>query len=385
MPPARPRILQCISRFGLGGAEQVAVNLATHFANEFDCAVHAVRGTRPRDDSGRILLDRLGRAHVPVTGGFPVGLRLGGALTSGLQLARVLRRFDPDIVQLHTEIPEAAAAAAIGLRLGGRSRAWIRTAHSPVFWIFAPPLAHWCDRRLVQAGVHEIAVSHSAAAAVGDLHRRANIAPLPAAPRIIPNGVALPEATNRRQPDPSVRRLLMGGRWTRQKGTDLLPAILRATRLPSGVRAELDLFGSGEHAAQLQALATTPPEGWTIRLHPPKAHFSQRLRDADLLLLPSRFEGLPLVALEAIGAGVPVLTTDAPGCDEVLPSSHRYRAPAEDVAGFAAVLSKALAEPELWRQVAAHARAFAAERFSLHAMFGGYRAVYQEILDRPKP
>jgi glycosyltransferase involved in cell wall biosynthesis len=173
------------------------------------------------------------------------------------------------------------------------------------------------------------------------------------------------------------RRILFAGRFEEQKGADLLPAIVRGMRLPAGTSCELVLHGSGTYDPLLRQLATQAPRGWTIHVLPPVANLAGQFAAFDLTIMPSRFEGLGLVAIESALAGVPVVATDAEGLREALPSQHPWRARAGDAASFAAVLGSALAETHRWPPVAAEARAFAQMRFDFGTMCDAYFDLYE--------
>jgi glycosyltransferase involved in cell wall biosynthesis len=96
----------------------------------------------------------------------------------------------------------------------------------------------------------------------------------------------------------------------------------------------------------------------------PFAPLEHALARVDLLLLPSRFEGLPLVALEATARGWPVVASDRAGLAELLPASSVY--PFGDRAGLKAALAS-LRTPSARRGAVAQARARLLERLPSHA------------------
>jgi glycosyltransferase involved in cell wall biosynthesis len=113
---------------------------------------------------------------------------------------------------------------------------------------------------------------------------------------------------------------------------------------------------------------------------PPVPDLRDRLGSVDAVVMPSRFEGLPLLAVEALCIGVPILATNAPGLDEVLPGWYPGRCPPGDPKAFGALLRDFLAEPAGWREAAVRARPEARERFSLDAMATAYERLYEEVL-----
>ncbi len=360
----------------------MALAIVDQLRDEFDFSVHAVRGIG-RDAAGREMQTQLRAQQIPFSAGLRIPMRWGGLFSSAAGLARAIHTVRPDVLHLHTEIPEAAYAVMLAMRLRRPDSAVVRTLHNSVIWNFAPPLAKWCGRRL--AGLPSAAVSAGAAAALPALHKRIGV-PLPTAtqtPRIIFNGVAPADALQSPRSAPPASaplKLVFGGRFEYEKGSDLLPAIVRQTPLPAGRMIRFDIFGHGPHAARLRELAAHPPSGWQIVLHAPVADFATRLHDFDLLVMPSRWEGLGLVALEAIWAGIPIVGTSAAGCREVFFPGHPWLAAPDDASAFARELSTALHETSRWPSVVRAAQEFARARFTLEQMAAGYRAFYHHAL-----
>jgi glycosyltransferase involved in cell wall biosynthesis len=176
--------------------------------------------------------------------------------------------------------------------------------------------------------------------------------------------------------------MVYAGRFEPEKGTDLLPEIITRTVLPSGRSAHLTIVGSGRHELALRWLQRHSPAGWTIDVRPPIADFSEQLASYDIALLPSRHEGLSLVAIEAMLAGIQIVVTDASGLREALPRNHSWRARAGDAASFAAAVHYTCANHERWPAIAESQRAFALDRFSVEKMASGYRSLYQQALKR---
>jgi glycosyltransferase involved in cell wall biosynthesis len=161
-------------------------------------------------------------------------------------------------------------------------------------------------------------------------------------------------------PAPPPLRALFLGRLDAQKGVDRLAAIIAATR---GAPVQWRVVGR-------PVLDETPPD-LGVEVEPPTsepAALDALYAWADVLVLPSRFEGVPLVVLEAQRMGCAVLATDAGEAAEVvahgedgvlLPQSGRPEAAL--VADFAAHLLRLAAEPgpllEVGRRAAARVAA----------------------------
>ncbi|WP_369824326.1 glycosyltransferase [Kitasatospora sp. Root187] len=108
------------------------------------------------------------------------------------------------------------------------------------------------------------------------------------------------------------------GRLCRQKGQDVLldawPAV--AERLPG---ARLALVGGGPDATALADRVRELPDPSRVRLAGDVTDPRPWLAAADLVVLPSRWEGMALAPLEAMATARPVLLSDVPGARECLP------------------------------------------------------------------
>jgi glycosyltransferase involved in cell wall biosynthesis len=137
---------------------------------------------------------------------------------------------------------------------------------------------------------------------------------------VVPNGVAPPpEDPARRAAQRLGRRAALGlgpeaplvlfaGRLEEKKGADLLPAL--AERLGEELGATLVALGAGPLAGMLAAHPAARP-GSPLRLRGAVQDVGDWLLAADALVLPSRLEGCPLIALEAAARRCPVVATAA--------------------------------------------------------------------------
>ncbi|AYN41287.1 glycosyltransferase family 1 protein [Streptomyces dangxiongensis] len=166
------------------------------------------------------------------------------------------------------------------------------------------------------------------------------------------------------------------GRLCRQKGQDVLlrawEDVLRA--LP---RARLVLVGDGPDREALRRQAH------------PGVHFTGAVTDvvpwyraADLVVLPSRWEGMALAPLEALGCGRPVVLTDVDGARESLPPALAAHClvPPEDPVALAGAVTGLLSDPPLRAALGAQGRHHILSTHDVRHTAGQVAALYRELL-----
>jgi glycosyltransferase involved in cell wall biosynthesis len=160
----------------------------------------------------------------------------------------------------------------------------------------------------------------------------------------------------------AARRLVCVGRLCEQKGQLLL--ILAAAALARrGLQFELVLAGDGEMRADIEAAIAANGLGGRVRITGwiSSAQVKAELLAARALVLPSFAEGLPVVIMEAMALGRPVISTYIAGIPELVRTGlEGWLVPAGDVDALAEAMRECLeARPERMLELgrAAHARA----------------------------
>lgn len=285
---------------GGGGAQRVMLTLAAHL----DPARFAPR-----------LLVVGGACTLPVPDGLAV--ERGGArrLVTGLPwVLRRLRSLKPAAV-VSTMAYANLALLALAPLLPRGTRLLVREANVPSATLASLP--RWVRlaapyRRLYPRAARVLAQTDAIAEALAE-----------AAPgvretlRILWNPVDVlrlrAEARAPLREGGSGLRLVAAGRLTRQKGFDRL--IDAVPGLPADSR--LTIFGEGPDRAALAARISRLGLGDRVRLAGYSAKLPAYLAGADALVMASRWEGLPNVALEALALGTPVLATPESALAEV--------------------------------------------------------------------
>jgi len=270
-------------------------------------------------------------------------------------LARAIRRVRPDIV--HAQASKAAAMVA---------------AVKP--WLACPGVAtvHNIKRRqrMLRRFERVIAVSGSVARSLQGLKVD-----------VVHNGVDAPASveasvveTLRNRFSTDGRPLVLAvGRLVEAKGFDLLVDAWR------GIDATLLIAGEGPlHDALAGRIAQA---GLARRIHllGHRDDVPALMTAADLVVMPSRHEGLPYVLLEALHLNRPVVAARVAGAADLLPP--RWLVPVADERALSAAIQAALSDRERLLDDMAPVWKRAATAFTLDAMVSNTEAVYRRVLN----
>ncbi|MFE7775416.1 glycosyltransferase [Streptomyces sp. NPDC057445] len=312
LPPGRPPAVLHIVQPVDGGAARVVTDLVTdQIRTGLRVAVACPEGgalaAAVRGAGAEVHRWRAGRGSGPLL------------LPEVGQLARLVARVRPRIVHAHS------GKAGLAARLAVRGR--IPTVFQPHAWSFeavggaTARLARRWERYGARWADRVVCVSEAE-------QRTGEQAGVRARWAVVPNGVDTghfrPPCEERPRALPplvadlpeSAPLVVCVGRLCRQKGQDVLLAaweqVLR--RLPN---ACLVLVGDGPEADSLRASAPV-----SVRFAGSVRDAAPWYRAADLVVVPSRWEGMALTPLEAMACGRPVVVTDVDGARESLPPGH---------------------------------------------------------------
>jgi len=149
--------------------------------------------------------------------------------------------------------------------------------------------------------------------------------------------------------DPADLLIVGAGRLANEKRWAwFIDAVARLVE--SGQRIDARLLGEGAERADLEARIRSANLGGAFRLEGARTDAAEWIAAADLLVLPSRNEGIANVVLEAMGRGVPVVATAAGGIAEIArDAEHALLAPVDGFDAFAERVERAASSPELRR------------------------------------
>jgi glycosyltransferase involved in cell wall biosynthesis len=173
--------------------------------------------------------------------------------------------------------------------------------------------------------------------------------------------------------------LLFAGRLAPQKGVDDLVAAIDLVQyvLPD-LRALI--VGDGPLRHRLEETAHAFRLDGMVKFTGHRDDVPRLLAAADLLVLPSLYEGLPNVVLEAMRFAKPVIATAAPGTTEVVDDGRTgLLVPLRDPPALAQAIRTLVRDPELARRLGAAGRVRVATEFRAETMIEQFAALYEEL------
>lgn len=328
MPQVPLRIALVTTGLRLGGAEQQVAALANRFA-ALGHAVLVVSLTAGREVA---LLPEVTTASLAMS---KAPWSVAAAL---LHARRLLRQWQPDVV--HSHMVHANLFARVLVALGGMPPL-VCTAHSVREGGKARMLAYrWTDR-LATLTTHVSAEGRQRMIALGAVPGE-RIA-------VVPNGID----TRRFRPDPAWRaatRAALGiapgqrlvlhvGRLVEEKNQALLLDAFASVvdRIGADADVQLRIAGDGPLRRPLAQRIVSLGLSQHVQLLGTRDDVPRLLNAADLFVLSSDTEGMPLVVGEALACGCPVVATDAAGVSDML-GHHGKVVPRGDASALARVM-----------------------------------------------
>lgn len=377
-PVAAPRIrvTLCTTELSVGGAEQALVELATGLDGmRFEVQVVSLK-SRPDAPRAR-LVRRL--EEVDIGTHFLESTSLASGPRTLWRLYQSLRRWPTDVLQtflFHANVlgPVAAKLAGVphvvsGIRVAEQSRKWR--------WHLEAATSRLVDRHVCVSR----AVANFAQDTIGLPQQKL---------LVIPNGVdhhrftSVPAADLRAMGIAKGRRVIVSvGRLDRQKGTDRLlevaPRLLK--QLP---QHDLLLVGNGPEYRRIESAAKRKDIPHRVHLVGWQDDVPGILAASELLLLPSRWEGMPNVVLEAMASGLPVVAMEVEGIDDLLGDASRDQVvPQGDTDAFTERVISLLHTPEKMALLGTRNRARVVEQFRWQRSVEQYAALYESLHSSP--
>ena len=421
------RTFHLITHFSLGGAERVAANIAESQTHGMEYhVVEIMRGRTAYTPKFIAELEQAGvrchRSWMPDVSFHFLFERIA-ALLFPLRMLYIMLRWHPDVIHTHTETPDLALYVFSRLfPFMLRHVKIVRTIHNTRLWTGLPRTAQW---------VEAFFKSNNANIAISDSVRDSYADRFGEVPPIINNGVAEVEqkdyfntstpqgvhlsqvhqqhlntstfntqhstnlntstfntqhSTNlntsarllplARARTPQHLNILFAGRLEPQKGVVVLCEVLKM--LAGDARYHFTIAGDGSQRTLVeQTLADIASSGKPLnaQLVPPIFGLAGYMQSFDYLFMPSEFEGLSMLSMEASLNRLPVIANACPGLADTLPTDWALLAHNNSLNDYRRIFDLLpTADHDALTQ---QAYAFAKDRFSVRKMQERYEAWYK--------
>jgi glycosyltransferase involved in cell wall biosynthesis len=358
----------CITDLDPGGAERALLQIVTRLdRNEWSPAVYCLG---PRG----ALASKLEQLRVPVT---CLGAKSARDFPVIAELTRRLRSQQPKLVQtflFHANIAGRIAARRAGVPIVVSG---IRVAERGSRW-------HLWLKRLTRSKVtHHVCVSETVAE-----HSMAKLGLKRDQVSVITNGVDADDFANATPANLALlgipkdsKTLLFVGRLHKQKG---IATLLDAIRPVFHLRPEMHLLLVGEGPLEPHIRQWIHREQFDrrIQLLGYRNDVASLMRACSALILPSLWEGLPNVILEAMAAGLPVICTPVDGSRELVVADHTgWLAKTGSSTSLRSVIENWLAaDSTTIQEITQNAKTIVTQRFTWDSAVAGYARLYRSLL-----
>ena len=414
------RTFHLITHFSLGGAERVAANIAESQTPGMEYhVVEIMRGRTAYTPKFIAELENAGvrchRSWMPDVSFHFLFERIA-ALLFPLRMLYIMLRWHPDVIHTHTETPDLALYVFSRLFPFMLRRVKIvRTIHNTRLWTGLPRTAQWVETFFKSLDAN-IAISDSVRDSYADRFGEV--------PPIINNGVAeveqkdyfntstpqgvhlsqvhqqhlntstpplgfcrLPEQehlntsggalVSSAPTTPQHLNILFAGRLEPQKGVVVLCEVLKM--LAGDARYHFTIAGDGSQRTLVeQTLADIASSGKPLnaQLVPPIFGLAGYMQSFDYLFMPSEFEGLSMLSMEASLNRLPVIANACPGLADTLPADWALLAHNNSIDDYRRIFNELLPTAD-HAALAQQAYVFAKDRFSVRTMQERYEARYK--------
>ena len=226
------------------------------------------------------------------------------------------------------------------------------------------------DERLVRKFDSFVVLTEEDAQMWGDVP---NIKVIPNAAKFISDGYSNCEE----------KRVIAVGRLEYQKGFDrLIEAWGLVQKTDKYSDWHLDIFGQGEWHDMLQQMIEEKKIANTAHINAPTSQIGKEYAKSSMLVMSSHYEGFPMVMIEAMACGLPVVTFDYKcGPRDIIDhESNGLLVKDGDIAGLAEALMRLMDDEDLRQKMGENAK-LVVERYAEDRVMGEWQKLYKKLLD----
>lgn len=350
--------------FGLAGAETMCENLTCELIREGHevCVVSMYDYHSPiteRFERNGVLLIYLNK-------------KSGLDLTLIMKLRRVIKDFHPDILHTHLNILKYVVLASMGMSIKGI----VHTIHNIAQKENNPADRFVNNLFFKKKNIVPVALTNEIRKTIHDVYK-ISLSNIP----IVFNGVPLKgKYRKERYRFGEKIKIINVGRYTPVKNQlALIDAVNRLHEYDS--RIELDIYGDGPLKEQInQKIKEINAEEY-IRENGLTDNVTEKLINADIFVLPSIYEGMPMTIIEAMAVGLPVIASNVGGIPDILSDGKNGLLCGTDIESIRLSIRKLVENKQLYEELVIAGK-MSANKFSAGSMANGYIKIYSNLLQK---
>lgn len=365
------RVYHIVASYGLGGAAAVAKNISV--SKSEDIEYHLIEVIRCNSEFSRQFSNELRekgvhihRSPISVFIHFHYVFEKLSAILFPFWAIFVLKRKQPDIIHSHTEIPDFATYCLFKtFGHSVRKCRVVRTIHNNSLWNKSDLIGGWIEKFMQRHQI--VAISDST---YESYFRKYHFRPQ----NLIYNGIEKVEPKSFLDIKKGKINVLFAGRFEIYKGVRILVKLIQ--ELANDNRYFFHIIGDGSMKKEIITALNTVE---SVQILPPFNGIAAYLNSFDYLIMPSEFEGLSILSLEASFQQLPCIINDCCGLSETLPDNWPLKVHNNDLKEYLHIFRDIL--PSLnKKELCLSAYAFAECNFSLSNMQNAYEDLYRSLL-----
>ena len=362
------KVFHIISAFDLGGAERVAINISKSKNKNFQYHVfEVVKGNSAFTDS---MVKEMVSNGIFIHRSF-VKSKKFAIIFFPLWFVFSYVKEKPNIIHTHTEVPDLSIYLFYQLTKIFRLKVkFVRTIHNTKLWTSWKTIGKYVEKFYIKQHSN-IAISSSTKLSYKNSYNQKEIP-------IIFNGVEMGTSREFTHLKPNKINVLFAGRFEYQKGIDQLCQVIKL--LENNETYFFHVVGSGSLE---QKIFLELKDSKNVSIYPKIYNLSQYLPSFDFLFMPSNYEGLGLMSIEASLSKTPVIINDTSGLVETLPLDWKLKVHNNSVDEYLTLFNKVI--PEIDKELLINdAYKYVEKNFKIDHMQAKYETIYYNLINKDK-
>ena len=365
------KVFQLIRSIHLGGAEIVAFNLSEYCKtdnDDFEFVIIELH--KSKDDYSIDKKNELKAKNIAYASLGP-SFKMIGLMFGHFSLAYQILKRKPDIIHSHTDLPDLVLSNTKRLfsLFHIKFPAIVRTIHNTELWPTHNLLGKYVESCFEDDMI--VGVSNQSLIAYENLRVDYKLK-ISDYKSVIYNGCKVPAFREHQfQINPNKINVAFCGRFEEQKGIDVLLKRIIAVNAKYPDNFLFHIIGSGSYRNEVEKMVNKD-----VLVYDAVSNMSDKLYDFDFLIMPSRFEGLGLISIEASFSKVPVIASSVKAILETLPPEWPLKFQLEDEEELLMIFDNILNKKYEIVKLKDSAYSYVATKFSMSVMSKAYSSLY---------